>query len=138
MDAGLGVTRSLATCFVDEREPVHVDHSVCQLVAQRVYGLALGYEDLNDHQWLRLDPLLATACEKRDPTGQDRFNPAHRGAALAGASTLIHPAGKPLPGHPGTFFRVCFVWFVYFAVRSTAEHRIKNAPMEGELPPARR
>jgi len=44
-----------------------VDHSVRQLVAQRIYGLALGYEDLNDHDWLRLDPLLATACDKRDP-----------------------------------------------------------------------
>jgi Transposase DDE domain group 1 len=88
VDAGLGVTRSLAACFFDGREQVYVDHSVRQLVAQRVYGLALGYEDLNDHQWLRLDPLLATACEKRDPTGQDRFNPAHRGVALAGASTL--------------------------------------------------
>ena len=50
--------------------------------------LALGYEDLNDHDWLRLDPLLAVACEKRDPLGEDRFNPAHRGVALAGASTL--------------------------------------------------
>ena len=59
-----------------------------QLLAQRIYGLVLGYEELNDHQWLRSDPLLATACEKRDPTGQDRFNPAHRGAAWAGASTL--------------------------------------------------
>ena len=88
VDGGLGVTRSLAACFFDGRQQVYVDHSVRQLVAQRVYGLALGYEDLNDHQWLRLDPLLATACEKRDPTGQDRFNPAHRGVALAGASTL--------------------------------------------------
>ena len=57
-------------------------------MTQRIYGLALGYEDLNDHERLRLDPLLATACEKRDPLGQDRFNPAHRGVALAGASTL--------------------------------------------------
>jgi len=57
-------------------------------LAQRLYGLALGYEDLNDHQWLRLDPLLAAACNKRDPLGEDRFNPAHRGVALAGMSTL--------------------------------------------------
>jgi hypothetical protein len=48
----------------------------------------LGYEDLNDHERLRLDPLLATACNKLDPLGEDRFNPAHRGVALAGASTL--------------------------------------------------
>jgi hypothetical protein len=88
VDAGLGLTASLAQCFTDERQAVYVDHTVRQLLAQRIYGLVLGYEDLNDHEWLRLDPLLATACEKRDPTGQDRFNPAHRGVALAGASTL--------------------------------------------------
>jgi hypothetical protein len=88
VDAALGVTRSLAACFADGREQLYVDHTVPQLVAQRVYGLALGYEDLNDHAWLRLDPLLAAACDKRDPLGEDRFNPAHRGAALAGASTL--------------------------------------------------
>lgn len=88
VDAGLGLTASLAQCFRDGRQAVYVDHTVQQLLAQRIYGLVLGYEDLNDHAWLRLDPLLATACEKRDPTGQDRFNPAHRGVALAGASTL--------------------------------------------------
>lgn len=88
VDAGLGLTAGLAQCFSDERQLVYVDHTVQQLLAQRIYGLVLGYEDLNDHAWLRLDPLLATACNKRDPTGQDRFNPAHRGVALAGASTL--------------------------------------------------
>jgi len=88
VDAQLGVTRSLAQCFDDGRDQHFVDHSVQQLLAQRIYGLALGYEDLNDHEQLRRDPLLATACDKRDPLGQDRFNPAHRGVALAGVSTL--------------------------------------------------
>jgi hypothetical protein len=88
VDINLGLTQSLAQCFRDSREPVYVDHSVRQLLAQRLYGLALGYEDLNDHQRLRLDPLLAAACEKADPLGQDRFNPAHRGIALAAVSTL--------------------------------------------------
>ena len=88
IDASLGLTQSLAQCFNDARNPIFVDHSVAQLLAQRLYGLALGYEDLNDHERLRLDPLLATACNKSDPLGQDRFNPAHRGIALAGASTL--------------------------------------------------
>lgn len=87
-DAGLGLTRHLAECFADGRQQLYVDHSVRQLVAQRTYGLAQGYQDLNDHDWLRLDPLLAVACDKRDPLGEDRFNPAHRGVALAGASTL--------------------------------------------------
>lgn len=88
IDWGLGVTRSLAGCFGDRRDQRFVDHSLPQLLAQRVYGLALGYEDLNDHEQLRRDPLLATACEKRDPLGQDRLHPADRGTALAGAATL--------------------------------------------------
>src|SRR6266849_9424269 len=88
VDASLGLTRRLAQCFSDARRQVYVDHSLPQLLAQRLYGLALGYEDLNDHQRLRLDPLLAAACDKRDPLGEDRFNPVHRGVALAGMSTL--------------------------------------------------
>ena len=48
----------------------------------------MGYEDLNDQQRLRLDPLLATACDKEDPLGMDRLNPANRGIALAAPCTL--------------------------------------------------
>lgn len=88
IDAGLGLTRSLAGCFCDHRNQIFVDHSMQQLLAQRIYGLALGYEDINDHEQLRRDPLLATACDKRDPLGQDRFNPLDRGIALAAPSTL--------------------------------------------------
>jgi hypothetical protein len=88
VDANLGLTQTLSQCFSDTRDQRFVDHSLPQMLAQRIYGLALGYEDLNDHQLLRLDPLLATACNKRDPLGEDRFNPAHRGIALAGAITL--------------------------------------------------
>jgi hypothetical protein len=88
VDRGLGVCRSLARCFYDRRNPDWVDHQLEQLLAQRIYGLALGYEDINDHQTLRLDPLLATACEKRDPLGRDRLLPAFRGVALAAPSTL--------------------------------------------------
>src|SRR5690606_7931524 len=88
LDAGLGLTRTLAGCFRDQRDQRFVDHSMRQLLAQRIYGLALGYEDLNDHEHLRRDPLLATACDKADPLGQDRFNPQDRGVALAAPSTL--------------------------------------------------
>jgi hypothetical protein len=87
-DRGLGLTRQLARCFVDTRDARWVDHSLEQLLAQRLYGLALGYEDLNDHQALRRDPLLAVACEKKDPQGDDRLIPAFRGVALASAPTL--------------------------------------------------
>jgi hypothetical protein len=88
IDASLGLTRTLAGCFCDYRNQLFVDHSLPQLLAQRIVGLALGYEDLNDHEQLRRDPLLATACDKDDPLGQDRFNPLDRGVPLAGPSTL--------------------------------------------------
>ena len=88
VDRGLGLSRALAGCFRDTRDARFVDHSVAQLLAQRLYGLALGYEDLNDHAFLRRDPLLATACDKRDPLGLDRGNPTFRGTALAAPCTL--------------------------------------------------
>lgn len=87
-DQKLGLSRALAECFADQRDQRFVDHAVQELLAQRLYGLALGYEDLNDHERLRLDPLLATACNKSDPLGQDRCFAHHRGVALAGVSTL--------------------------------------------------
>ena len=62
IDRGLGISRALAQCFDDTRNQVFVDHSVEELLAQRLKGLALGYEDLNDHDRLRLDPLLAVAA----------------------------------------------------------------------------
>jgi len=83
-----GTLHQLAACFTDHRDPDAIEHSVAQLVAQRVYGLALGYEDLNDHDRLRQDPLLATLVGKVDPTGADRLRLRDRGKALAGKSTL--------------------------------------------------
>jgi hypothetical protein len=88
VDHGLGLSRTLGGCFHDTRDARYVDHTLPQLLAQRLYGLALGYEDLNDHAFLRRDPLLATACDKVDPLGLDRLNPAFRGAALAAPATL--------------------------------------------------
>lgn len=88
VDRGLGISAALAGCFRDGRDPRWVDHSVQQLLAQRLYALALGYEDLNDHALLRRDPLLAVACEKTDPLGRDRFLPQFRDAALACPATL--------------------------------------------------
>lgn len=63
-DRGLGLTRRVAACFQDRRHPELVAHPVPKLVAQRIHGLALGYEGLNDHQGLRHDPLLARAAGK--------------------------------------------------------------------------
>lgn len=54
-----GIIAQFAGCFQDGRKGNGIEHRVEELVGQRVYGLALGYEDLNDHQQLRHDPLLA-------------------------------------------------------------------------------
>ena len=59
VDQRLGLLDRLAGCFSDYRNPNAIEHSVAALVAQRVYGLALGYEDLNDHDVLRKDSVLA-------------------------------------------------------------------------------
>jgi hypothetical protein len=82
------IIRQFAACFTDHRDPDLIEHPVTDLVAQRVYALALGYEDLNDHDDLRRDPLLATVVGKRDPTGKTRRHLRDRGQALAGKSTL--------------------------------------------------
>ena len=84
----LGLTRALAHCFDDQRDARFVDHHLEQLLAQRLEALALGYEDLNDHDQLRRDPLLAVACDKTDPLGRDRLFSDNRGAALAAPATL--------------------------------------------------
>ena len=88
IDAGLGISGTLAACFRDHRSAPFVEHSVRELVAQRLMGIAAGYEDLNDHNRLRLDPLMAVAVGKTDPLGMDRRAERDHGKALAGASTL--------------------------------------------------
>jgi hypothetical protein len=80
----------LAACFRDGRRPLLVKHRLSEMLAQRIYGLALGYEDLNDHEQLRSDPLLGMLSGKRkldDP--------------LAGKSTLnrLELTGRSLRYH---------------------------------------
>lgn len=77
-----------ANCFTDYRDPKRIEHSLPELLKQRVFGLCLGYEDLNDHDQLRLDPLLAVLVGKTDPTGDDRSHARDHGKPLAGKSTL--------------------------------------------------
>ena len=83
-----GIIQQCAECFTDHRDPDRIEHTVEELIAQRLYGLALGYEDLNDHDELRHDPLLATVVGKHDPRGGDRRRQQDQGKALAGKSTL--------------------------------------------------
>jgi hypothetical protein len=65
-DRRLNLLPRLAECFLDGRNQTLVKHSIGEMVAQRVYGLALGYEDLNDHEQLRRDPLFGVLAGKRD------------------------------------------------------------------------
>lgn len=83
-----GIIGQFARCFTDHRNPALIEHTVEELVAQRLYGLALGYEDLNDHEDLRRDPLLATLVGKADVTGEQRARQRDAGKPLAGKSTL--------------------------------------------------
>jgi len=88
-DRKIGLLSRVRECFTDHRHPVWIVHELSELLAQRIYGLALGYEDLNDHEELRRDPLLALLAGKR------RVD-----EPLAGKSTLnrleLTPAG-PAP-----------------------------------------
>jgi hypothetical protein len=88
VDQQLGIIRQLARCFSDRRDEELIEHSVEELLRQRIFGLALGYEDLNDHDQLRHDPLLATLVGKSDPSGGDRLRKRDQGKALAGRNTL--------------------------------------------------
>jgi hypothetical protein len=83
-----GIIAGFAKCFEDLRKPEMIEHTVAELVGQRIYGLALGYEDLNDHDDLRRDPLFAVLVGKEDPEGEKRVRSQDRGKAAAGKSTL--------------------------------------------------
>ena len=80
-DRGIGLSRQVAACFKDGRRQDRVEHAVETLVAQRIHGIALGYEDLNDHDELRHDPVLGLVSGKAEARRSDC-------AVLAGKSTL--------------------------------------------------
>jgi len=82
------ILRRLAGCFRDYRNEDRIEHPVGSLIRQRVYGIALGYEDLNDHDSIRHDVVMGLLSEKRDPSGRDRVREQDQGKAIAGKSTL--------------------------------------------------
>lgn len=88
VDQRFGILREFAGAFTDHRDPELTEFSTLELLTQRVMGIARGYEDLNDHEQLRHDPLLALLAGRRDVTGSDRRDPRDRGVPLAGKSTL--------------------------------------------------
>jgi Transposase DDE domain group 1 len=83
-----GIVRRFAACFEDYRSVKQIEHPLLDLIMQRVFGLVLGYEDLNDHDELRRDPMLAVALGKDDVKGEQRRRKQDRGKALAGKSTF--------------------------------------------------
>jgi hypothetical protein len=88
VEARFGFVQDFARCFTDYRDPELTEHTLEELLKQRIFGLCLGYEDLNDHDRLRFDPLLAVLVDKKDPEGTQRVLQRDRGKALAGKSTL--------------------------------------------------
>jgi hypothetical protein len=88
VDRKFALCRRFAQCFKDHRNPDLIEHSVGELVRERAMAMALGYEDLNDHDDLARDPLLALAAGKVDVEGKNRKRQRDRGRPLASKSTL--------------------------------------------------
>src|SRR5687767_1123894 len=109
-DRAIGLVTGFAACFDDGRDQAQVEHTVAAMVAQRIFAIALGYEDLIDHDQLRHDPVLATLAGKLSARRSDC-------APLAGKSTLNRlehaPRGAPSRyhriGHDGAAIEKLFV-----------------------------
>src|SRR5260370_10689570 len=89
-DRAIRMMDRFASCFHDERRPEYIEHEVVTLVGQRVFGIALGYEDLNDHDELRHDPLMAVLAGKSGTSRQ--------GWAPGGGPAARQPRGLDRPG----------------------------------------
>jgi hypothetical protein len=108
-DRAIGLVGRFAACFADGRAQAQVEHTVEAMVAQRVFGIALGYEDVVDHDQLRFDPVLATLAGKLTARRKNC-------APLAGKSTLnrlehapSEPARYHKIGHDGAAIERLFV-----------------------------
>jgi hypothetical protein len=105
VEAKFHFIEKFSRCFTDHRDPDRVEHTVVELLKQRIFGLCLGYEDLNDHDQLRHDPLLAVLVAKKDPQGGDRVRERDRGKALAGKSTLNRLELTPVRANAGSRYQ---------------------------------
>ena len=90
-----GILCRMSECFADHRDPERIEHTVKSLVKQRVMGLCLGYEDVNDHDELCRDRMMALLCESDDMKGERRHKGSDRGKPLAGKSTLNRMELRP-------------------------------------------
>jgi len=109
VDRSQRLCEQLAGCFSDYRDPELIEHELPVLLRQRISAIALGYEDINDHDKLRLDPLLAAVCGRADVLGLERHQAQDQGKPLAGKSTLnrlelgaqeINTRTKKIAAHP--------------------------------------
>jgi len=87
-DSKMNLLARFSQCFIDRRNPVLIEHSIEQMIRQRVYALALGCEDLNDHEQLRQDPLLSALAGKAQPgteplAGESPLNRMELGTGIA-------------------------------------------------------
>jgi Transposase DDE domain group 1 len=99
VDQVLKLTERVAACFQDGRDPELIEHSVQTLVMQRIVGIALGYEDLNDHDQLRSDPVMAALAGKLQAR-RKRCEP------LAGKSTLNRLEHAPMPEQANRYRKI--------------------------------
>jgi hypothetical protein len=123
-DLAIGLTQAVARCVIDRRDPDLVVHRIETLLAQRIHGLALGYEDLNDHEDLRHDPVLGLLSDRLEPRRADC-------ATLAGKSTL-NRLEHGLKGRAGRYHKIeideaaleTVFLDLYVAAHKTAPRRI--------------
>ena len=99
-DRAIGLFEGVASCFEDHRSLDQAVHSVRAMVGQRIAGIALGYEDINDHDELRHDPVLGRLAERLEPARADC-------AALAGKSTLSRLGNTPEEGS-GRYHKIAY------------------------------
>ena len=107
------IVSRFAACFEDRRDQRFIEHSAEALLAQRIYGICLGYEDIVDHEQLRHDPLLATLCGQSDVEGRRRRLSRDQGVPLAGKSTLNRLENS----RPGKESRYCKIHWDEAAIR---------------------
>jgi hypothetical protein len=88
VDRRTGISERLAGCFRDYRKQERIEHPVGSMIRQRICGIALGYEDINDHDRLRHDVVMGVLSEKDEPGGSDRVRKKDQGKPIAGKSTL--------------------------------------------------
>ncbi len=96
-DKVVGLSARLGACFDDYRDPTRMDHLLEALIRQRVFGLVLGYEDLNDDDEIRRDSMLARACGRGDLTGEERARARDRAYPPPGGIEHAEPDGTGMP-----------------------------------------